>query len=294
VDGTNYTATPGSYVVLTNSTDTNGQAAFNIGLPATIDAGDGISVKVRTENQTASPYVINNYTFTNTMGGITAPIVDPDLAATTSTEVEASEGDMYGAKLTFIDDPTWRANITKILVAGQELTNGNGFTTGSGYIKLNPIDAWSLHRSGEKYLTIQADNYQDVLLKQEFTAGVDLVTAETDASYPTTGDTITVKVKFSGSIAVTGSPKILLETGVTDRYADYTGLDIDETVMVFEYVVQDGDFTNDLNYSADCRIELNGGTIEDAITGVDVPLDLPPLNYEQSVGNMDITVGVLP
>lgn len=52
--------------------------------------------------------------------------------------------------------------------------------------------------------------------------------------------TIPISVKFSESVVVTGTPKITLETGTTDRIANYssgTGTD----TLIFDYIISTGD-----------------------------------------------------
>ena len=74
-----------------------------------------------------------------------------------------------------------------------------------------------------------------------------------------TGDVISIQVNFSESVAVTGTPKLTLETGGTDRavsYASGTGTN----QLTFTYTVQAGDTTADLDYISSSALELNGWT----------------------------------
>ena len=83
-----------------------------------------------------------------------------------------------------------------------------------------------------------------------------------------TGDVISILVEFSVPVVVTGSPYILLETGTIDRRADYVGIN-DSTTLEFQYIVQLGDESLDLDYWTDeglfrssvSSFRLNGGTI---------------------------------
>jgi len=59
-------------------------------------------------------------------------------------------------------------------------------------------------------------------------------------------DIIPVTVTFSEVVTVSGSPTLKLETGTTDRNATYTG--VSGSTLSFEYIVQPGDETNDLDY----------------------------------------------
>ena len=77
------------------------------------------------------------------------------------------------------------------------------------------------------------------------------------------GDRIRIAVTFNEDVAVTGEPRIKLETGTTDRYANYTASASSAAVLAFTYMVGTGDVSGDLDYHADAVIDLNGGTIRD-------------------------------
>ena len=93
---------------------------------------------------------------------------------------------------------------------------------------------------------------------------VSTVTSTHENSPPSYGvdEVIDVRVEFSEAVFVTGSPQLLLETGEPDRYAVYTSGDGTDT-LVFEYVVEQGDASADLDYVDANALELNGGTIRD-------------------------------
>jgi hypothetical protein len=80
------------------------------------------------------------------------------------------------------------------------------------------------------------------------------------------GEDIDITVEFSETVNVItggGTPRLLLETGDTSRYAQYTGGSGSST-LTFRYTVNRGDSSSDLDYVATTSLELNGGTIEDA------------------------------
>ena len=85
-------------------------------------------------------------------------------------------------------------------------------------------------------------------------------------------DVIPIQLNFSESVTVTGAPQLTLETGQTDRTANYisgTGT----STLTFNYVVQAGDNTADLDYIGANALTLNGGTIRNA-TGNNATLTL--------------------
>ena len=62
---------------------------------------------------------------------------------------------------------------------------------------------------------------------------------------------------------MSGTPQLTLETGSTDRvidYADGTG----SNILTFNYTVQTGDVSNDLDYASTSALALNAGAINDA------------------------------
>src|SRR5690606_15361371 len=83
-----------------------------------------------------------------------------------------------------------------------------------------------------------------------------------------------INVEFSKVVNVNttgGTPFITVETGTTDQNANYASGSGSNT-LVFEYTVQPGDNSTDLNVLS---ASLNGGTIKDNV-GNDADLTLPP------------------
>lgn len=95
---------------------------------------------------------------------------------------------------------------------------------------------------------------------------------ELNKAYPI-GAVLEIKVVFDEVVAVTGTPQLALETGATDRIADYTS-GSDSNTLVFAYTVQEGDVSADLDYLSNSALTLNGGTIKD-IPGNSAVLTLP-------------------
>ena len=120
-----------------------------------------------------------------------------------------------------------------------------------------------------------------------------VTSTKTNGSYGV-GEAIAVTVTFSESVTVTGSPQIELETGTTDRavsYASGTGTN----TLTFNYTVQSGDVSADLDYKATNSLSLNSGTIKDA-AGNNANLTLATSGAANSLGaNKAIVIdGVAP
>jgi hypothetical protein len=87
------------------------------------------------------------------------------------------------------------------------------------------------------------------------------------------GSVISVTVTLSESITVTGTPQLVLETGSVDQIALYSSGSGSNT-LTFQYAVQAGDSSNDLDYASTGSLTLNGGTIQDVVNN-DAILTLP-------------------
>jgi hypothetical protein len=74
------------------------------------------------------------------------------------------------------------------------------------------------------------------------------------------GDAVSVTVTFNTAVDVTGSPRITLETGVTDAVVNYTS-GTGTTTLTFNYTVAGGHTSSDLDYASTTALALNGGTI---------------------------------
>jgi len=97
------------------------------------------------------------------------------------------------------------------------------------------------------------------------------------------GCDITIKVTFSENVVVDGNPRIELETGTPDRFANYTSGSSSNTLL-FVYTVVNGDFFSDLDYKSTGSLSLNSGTIRDAAAN-DATLTLPAPGASGSLGN---------
>jgi hypothetical protein len=99
-----------------------------------------------------------------------------------------------------------------------------------------------------------------------------LLIATADGSYGVS-QTINFELTFNESVFVSGTPQLELETGATDRFANYTS-GSGSSVLTFEYIVNSGDSSNDLDYKATTSLTENNGSIRDAASN-DAVLTLP-------------------
>ena len=100
------------------------------------------------------------------------------------------------------------------------------------------------------------------------------------------GQTIHVQVDFSEPVSVTGVPQLALNTGESAVYQSGSGT----STLAFDYTIQAGDTSADLDYQNAAALTLSGGTIRDAATN-NAALGLAAPGASNSLGaNKDIVV----
>ena len=150
--------------------------------------------------------------------------------------------------------------------------------------ELNSVSIGDINGDGELDIvtTNIAQDTASILLNT--TPKVTAVTATTPNGSYGIGATIAITVTFNAAVNVTGTPRLQLETGTTDRFATYTS-GSGGTVLTFNYVVQPGDSSADLQYLATNALTLNGGTIKETFgTAFDATLTLPSTASVNSLG----------
>jgi hypothetical protein len=99
------------------------------------------------------------------------------------------------------------------------------------------------------------------------------------------GDVIQIAVDFDQNVTVNtsgGTPQLKLETGSTDHSAVYAN-GSGTNALTFNYTVQAGDTSADLDYFNTTALSLNGGTIKSS-GGLDATLTLPAPGSAGSLG----------
>ncbi|MCY4509128.1 MAG: fibronectin type III domain-containing protein, partial [Acidobacteria bacterium] len=105
------------------------------------------------------------------------------------------------------------------------------------------------------------------------------------------GDTVEVTVRFSAAVEVSGVPVLELETGTVDRQASYAS-GSGAASLVFEYTVQPGDESADLDYTSQTALGLPAGAAvtTPAAGGIDAELALPAPGSEDSLAGTSAVV----
>ena len=101
------------------------------------------------------------------------------------------------------------------------------------------------------------------------------------------GETIDIQVTFDNAVTVSGSPRLLLETGDSDSYANYFS-GSGSTVLTFRYTVNENDLSGDLDYASTSALELNGGTIVSS-SNTAAALNLPSFGSNKRIKKIVIT-----
>ncbi len=155
------------------------------------------------------------------------------------------------------------------------------YTVQSGDLDSNGIEATSpislnsgsINTSGgtSSGLAFTAPNTSAVLVDAILPSAVSVTSSTTDGIYDV-GAVIPVAVSFTEAVTVVGTPTLTLETGSVDRVVNYTSGSGTST-LTFNYTVQSGDTSADLDYVSTSALSANGGTIRDA-AGNDAVLTL--------------------
>jgi hypothetical protein len=224
-----------------------------------------------------------------TATGAATPTFAPQATFPTGTGPNSvSIGDINGDGKPDLAVANYFSNTTSILLnttatgaATPTFSPNVDFPTGNGPLSVSIGD---INGDGKPDLALPnfGDNTASILLST--TPKVTAVTATTpDGSYGV-GSTIAITVTFDAAVNVTGTPRLQLQTGTTNEFATYTS-GTGGTALTFNYVVQPGDTTPDLEYLATNALTLNGGTIKETVaTAFDAFLTLPALATANSLG----------
>ncbi len=242
--------------------DTTAPAVSSVGITGasgaqsnTLNAGDVVSVTV----------TMNEATLVNTTGG--TPRLALNIGGSTVYANYASGSGT--ASLVF----------QYTILPGQ--TDANGISIAAGALAAN---GGTLRDAAGNDVNLShalvADNAS--FLVDTTAPVVNGVSSPTAAGTYGVGSVISIQVSFSEAVTVFGTPQLTLETGTTDRTINYVSGSGSNT-LTFNYTVQAGDTSADLDYLSSVALGLNGGTIRDA-AGNNATLTLPTPGAAGSLG----------
>jgi DNA-binding beta-propeller fold protein YncE len=140
---------------------------------------------------------------------------------------------------------------------------------------------------------VSEDNNNRVMVFEVSPVTITNITSSTSNGTYTEGEVISIQVVFNDTMTVSGTPQLNLETGNIDRVASYTTGSGTNT-LTFNYTVQAGDDSSDLDYINTTSLVLNGGSILDSSSNV-ANLTLPVRGASGSLGyNKNIRIYINP
>ena len=176
------------------------------------------------------------------------------------------------------------------------ILNKNGTSsTGSTTYNLAAAEDWAAGADAAVVVADLTGNGVTVSNAADTTAPtVTSVNSSTANGTYNVGNVISIQVNFSESVTVIGTPQLTLETGAIDQVINYAS-GSGSSALTFNYTVQSGDISADLDYVSTSSLALNAGTIKDA-AGNNATLTLAVPGAANSLGGNKALVidGVAP
>ena len=238
-----------------------------------------------------STTVLTDSTVTSTSSGLTVTIdtTVPTVSSIVASSSTLKSGQASTLTITLSESST-NFIVGDITVSGGTLSSFAG--SGSSYTVVFTPTANT--QSGSGSVSIASGAYTDSAGNTNTASSATSITYDTQV--PTVsnvtssstngtfsiGDSVSIQVTFTEAVTVSGTPRLTLETGSTDRAVDYVSGSGTST-LTFTYTVQAGDSSTDLDYVSTSSLALNGGSIVDAATNT-ATLTLPTPGASGSLG----------
>ncbi|MDG1090588.1 MAG: cadherin domain-containing protein, partial [Flavobacteriaceae bacterium] len=228
-------------------------------------------------------------TFTITVNDVNETPTDIDLSATAVDENLASGTIVGGLTTTDGDNGD---SFTYTLVSGAGDTDNASFSiSGANLLTNTALDYETKSSYNIRVQTSDGtDSYQEaftISINDLTESSITQVTSNNPNGTYIIGETIDIHVTFDNAVTVSGSPRLLLETGDSDSYATYFS-GSGSTVLTFRYTVNEDDLSGDLDYASTAALELNGGTIVSS-SNTAAALSLPSIGSNKRIKKIVIT-----
>lgn len=241
----------------------NGAASIEVYLSDNGNTGTG-------GGQTLYQGVISvNITAVNDAPTVANPIPDQETSAGVAWSFQFAEN-------TFTDVDNDNLTYSAQLSSGNALPTWLTFTPSTHTFSGTPTAA----NIGDYLITVIANDGNGEEVEDSFTLSVALnrpkpisvQSVNPDGSYKI-GDVLTLQITFDQIVTVVGTPALSLETGAVGAVAIYSVGSVSSSLS-FEYKVEEGQISSDLDYVSSGSLTLNGGSILNS-NEIDADLTLP-------------------
>jgi hypothetical protein len=182
------------------------------------------------------------------------------------------------------------STIPPILLDQVGMCDSTQYKEGTALVPLRGTSDQSYERIGGGCIDAN-DNFQDFLRTSPSSPHnsnsflpclrvIDVSSTTLDGTYTINAD-INIVVQFSSNVNVTGTPTLLLETGMNDGLANYVS-GSGTSSLTFVYTVKSGDASADLDYVSSSSLS---GTIIGAVGNADLTLPAPGASHSLSFNN---------
>ncbi|MCP9779012.1 type VI secretion system tube protein Hcp, partial [Cyanobium sp. Tous-M-B4] len=267
-----------------------------------IGSATGSSFSIAADQTLVGKFIRLNATSTDSFGGTT------DFSSAATAAVANVEDEATGT-LAITGNPQEGATLSADISAVTD-PDGNVTYSYQWQVSANGIDGWSNIDSATgssfsiaadqtlvgKFIRLNATSTDSFGGNTDFSSAataavvniapsISQVASTTANGTYSIGDVITLIVQFSETVLVditSGTPQLQLETGDIDRFATYSS-GSGTGILSFQYTVQAGDSSADLDQLFSSALQLNGGTIRD-ISGNNAILTLAAPGATGSLG----------
>jgi len=233
------------------------------------------------DNSTIRLSVIDNSTISNSTTDNNSTIKKSTITSSTINSSIVDNGSNV-CQQSIIDNST----IDNATVCNNSTVTGNSTVKNSSSVCNSTIDNATIDNATVCNSTVSNRTIQNLTMSDSVAPNVSSVSSDNSSASYSAGSNISINVTFNESVFVdnsTGNPRIELETGDPDGFANYISTSDNGSVLYFIYTVVSGDNSTDLDYKSTSSLSANSGTIRDNSSN-DATLTLPSPGFSGSLG----------